>query len=713
MYLLGAISNFPKSATTIISPVTPTPTPVTSTPTPTTPTLGYDIVTIYNIDNININDYTSVEIFVEKSPMTKIIISASDVNRGRNVAIGWEKTYFRLSGSAVNGVDYEKIDFNYFWRKVGNPYDMELGDNNPKDEFFIIPIDTNSNETKDLEIYFGDSDKCAATIHFVKGLSDLKDENKAKQLPETVSYDETYYKPDSITKASCYSYEEAKFYTQNVIIAKTENSTKFPTYYEPKEIFYIEENEPTSLKVIKNPPICDFPVSISNTIKGLKPETTYYYGTETYNLRANSFKTMRDYNKPLPTTPTPDSPVTPTPTSSPSTGMVTYYKVDNIDVNEYPGAEIFVEKSPMSKIWISAETICRGPLYADGWAKTYFELSGSAVNGVDYEKIDFDHFWREIGTGFSMELEDDNPRGGFYITPIDTGTDETKDLEIYFGGSTKPAATIHFVKSICDLQDKDRAKQIETRSDYVNYYLGGTTTFATGVSCNSGRFYSKNFIAEKVGNPTSYLTYYQPQNIYYMEKDVPSSLKVVKNPPVCNFPLSIINIVNDLKPSTTYVYGNELYSLNKNTYLSSQNSFTTTSEAFERGELITHYKVNGAEVSPGSCQEFTVEKSPENKIWISANTVCVGNVHADGWSKTEFKLSGSAINGEDYEKIDFDYFWRIVGSDLYMSPGDSNPQKGFYITPIDTDSDETKDLEIYLGSTDKPAAIIHLVEENK
>ncbi|OPZ94784.1 MAG: Xyloglucanase Xgh74A precursor [Firmicutes bacterium ADurb.Bin419] len=136
---------------------------------------------------------------------------------------------------------------------------------------------------------------------------------------------------------------------------------------------------------------------------------------------------------------------------------------------------------------------------------------------------------------------------------------------------------------------------------------------------------------------------------------------------------------------------------------------TPTSKA---GDIITRYYVGGVEVSLGPRKEITVEKSPENKIWISAKSSCVGGLVADGWLKTYFTLSGSAVNGVDYEEIDFDYFWRILGSDLYISPGDSNPQKGFYITPIDTDSDEPKDLEIYFGSTTNPAAIIHFVEKN-
>ena len=150
------------------------------------------------------------------------------------------------------------------------------------------------------------------------------------------------------------------------------------------------------------------------------------------------------------TTPTPPNTVTQTPT--PGTGMVTYYYVNNIDVVKNPGVEIFVDKSPESKVWVSAQTVCHGPLYADGWGATYFSLGGNAINGVDYEAIDFGYFWREIGYGF-MDTSTDNPKRGFYITPIDTGTDETKYVEIYFGGSTKPDAVIHFVKNLNDIKD--------------------------------------------------------------------------------------------------------------------------------------------------------------------------------------------------------------------------------------------------------------------
>lgn len=727
MYLLGMIDRLPKDSSNVIeptptnstptpTPVTPTPTTITPTPTPVTPTpSGNDSDITYIIDNINIgkdSSYSGVEIYVDKSHKTKISISADSRSSGLNYADKWDKTYFRLSGNALNGVDFEKVDFNYFWRRVGNPdYDIDLGDSNPKNEFFITPIDAASDDTKDLEIYFGDSTECAATIHFVKGLSNVEDQNIAKQSPKPINDLANLYKPDSIITASCYEYDRVTFYTQNVLAEKSGDPKNFPDYYEPKEVFFFEENNPKHLNIIKNPPICNFPVTITNTIKGLKPETKYYYyGSESYDIRANWFKTMRDYNIPLPTTPTPSIPVSPTPTSG--TGMVTYYEVNNIDTDKFPGVEIFVEKSPLSKVWISARTICKGPLYADGWAPTHFTLSGNAVNGVDYEKIDFDHFWREIGTGFNMTLEDNNPRKGFYITPIDTGSDETKDLEIYFGDS-KPAATIHFVKSISMIEDKDRAKQTETISNYQNSYIGGTRTLLYDVKENKVRFRSQNFIAEKRGNPTSYPTYYQPSDIFYMEKNVPSSLKVIKNPPICNLPLVIYTNATGLKPNTTYIYGNELYSLTGNDYSASQKSFTTLKEnSNEIGGSITHYEVGGVGVSPGSCREITVEKSPENKIWISARSECFGTLVADGWMKTEFKLSGSVINGVDYEKIDFDYFWRILGSDLYISPGDSNPQKGFYITPIDTHSDEPKDLEIYFESTDKPAAIIHFVEKN-
>jgi hypothetical protein len=130
--------------------------------------------------------------------------------------------------------------------------------------------------------------------------------------------------------------------------------------------------------------------------------------------------------------------------------MVTIYSVNNIDVHKNTGLEVSVEKSAENKIWISAKTECQGPVYADGLTKTYFSLSGSAVNGVDYEKIDFNYFWRVIGSDLFMPTGDNNPKYGFYITPIDTGSDETKDLEIYFGSSAKPAAIIHLTKNLGD-----------------------------------------------------------------------------------------------------------------------------------------------------------------------------------------------------------------------------------------------------------------------
>ncbi len=162
------------------------------------------------------------------------------------------------------------------------------------------------------------------------------------------------------------------------------------------------------------------------------------------------FPTPYDDVTPTPSIPTstPSEPTTITPT--PGTGMVTYYTVDGIDVEKNPGVEISIEKSPTNKIWVSAKTVCRGPLYADGYAKTYFTLSGSAVNGVDYEKIDFDYFWRIIGSDLFMPIGDNNPKDGFYITPIDTGTDETKDVEIYFSHSDKPSAIIHLTKNTSD-----------------------------------------------------------------------------------------------------------------------------------------------------------------------------------------------------------------------------------------------------------------------
>jgi len=146
--------------------------------------------------------------------------------------------------------------------------------------------------------------------------------------------------------------------------------------------------------------------------------------------------------------PTPiNAEITPTPTVNPFMNRVTYYYVNNIKVNNNPGVEIYVEKSSTDGVRVSAYTACTAPPYADGWIRTYFRLEGSAVNGVDYEEINFDYFWRELGTGFDMNLGDDNPRRAFYIKPIDTGTDKTKDLKIYFDGSTEPAAIIYFVKS--------------------------------------------------------------------------------------------------------------------------------------------------------------------------------------------------------------------------------------------------------------------------
>ncbi len=155
---------------------------------------------------------------------------------------------------------------------------------------------------------------------------------------------------------------------------------------------------------------------------------------------------------PTAVTPTSTPPTVVTQTPTPGTGMVTYYYVNNSDVGKNPGVEIFVDRSPESKVWVSAKTVCRGPVYADGWKETYFRLEGNAINGVDYEKIDFDYFWREIGTGF-METSTDNPKRGFYITPIDTGTDETKYVEIYFAGSTEPDAVIHFAKNLSDIEE--------------------------------------------------------------------------------------------------------------------------------------------------------------------------------------------------------------------------------------------------------------------
>lgn len=145
-------------------------------------------------------------------------------------------------------------------------------------------------------------------------------------------------------------------------------------------------------------------------------------------------------------TPTP-TPVNESPTPSPSSNKVTYYYVNGIDVSNNPGVEIFVEKSSKEQIRVSAKTVYKAPPYADGWQKTYFKLGGSAVNGVDYEEINFDYFWREIGYGIDVNLGDNNPKREFSIIPIDTGTDETKDLEIYFGSSSEPAAIIHFVDS--------------------------------------------------------------------------------------------------------------------------------------------------------------------------------------------------------------------------------------------------------------------------
>lgn len=155
-------------------------------------------------------------------------------------------------------------------------------------------------------------------------------------------------------------------------------------------------------------------------------------------------------NPSIPVTPTPSidtiTPVKETPDYS--SGMVTYYNVNGYDVSGNHGVEIYIEKSPENKIRVSASTVCKGPLFADGWEKTYFRLAGSAVNGVDYEKIDFDYFWRVVGSDIFVPPLDDNPKYGFDIIPIDTGSDEPKELEIYFGHSTEPAAIIHLTKNL-------------------------------------------------------------------------------------------------------------------------------------------------------------------------------------------------------------------------------------------------------------------------
>ena|GEM_PF-113740 len=293
-------------------------------------------------------------------------------------------------------------------------------------------------------------------------------------------------------------------------------------------------------------------------------------------------------------TPTPE--VTSEP--SPDNGWVTSYYVNGKDVSNNPGIEMFVEKSPESKITVSAKTKCNGPLFADGWLKTYFRLEGSAVNGVDYEKIDFDHFWRVLGYRMDYPLENDNPKEEFSIIPIDTGSDETKTLEIYFGNSTEPAAIVHFVDELGDM------------------------------------------------------------------------------------------------PTATTMPTPEV----------------TASPSPDRG-WITSYYVNGKNVSDNSGIEIFVEKSPESEITVSAKTKCVGPVFADGWLKTYFRLEGSAVNGVDYEKIDFDHFWRVLGYRMDYPLENDNPKEEFSIIPIDTGSDETKTLEIYFGSSTEPAAVVHFVDE--
>lgn len=185
----------------------------------------------------------------------------------------------------------------------------------------------------------------------------------------------------------------------------------------------------------------------------------------------SEFPTPNDDVTPTPTIPTltpTSTPSIPTPTSTPSTssptpsitttvspgptapgGYNTYYTVNGIDVEKNPGVEISVEKSPDNKIWVSAKSTCYGNFFADGYLKTYFTLSGSAVNGVDYELIDFDYFWRVLGSDLFIPSPDNSPRYGFYIIPIDTGTDETKDVEISFGTNIKspPDAIIHLTKN--------------------------------------------------------------------------------------------------------------------------------------------------------------------------------------------------------------------------------------------------------------------------
>lgn len=155
-----------------------------------------------------------------------------------------------------------------------------------------------------------------------------------------------------------------------------------------------------------------------------------------------------DLSTPTPTLPTyTPTPTPPTSVPSPDRGWETSYFVGNVNVSNNPGAEIFVDKSSKTGVRVSAYTACKGPFYADGWLKTYFRLGGTAVNGVDYERIDFNYFWRVLGYEFPMDLGDDNPRREFYIVPIDTESDETKFLEIFFGDSSEPAATIYFVNS--------------------------------------------------------------------------------------------------------------------------------------------------------------------------------------------------------------------------------------------------------------------------
>lgn len=119
--------------------------------------------------------------------------------------------------------------------------------------------------------------------------------------------------------------------------------------------------------------------------------------------------------------------------------ITTTYYINNTPIVG-KDTNIYVEKSEKSVITITANTYMNG-VYGDGYGAIWFKLSGSAINGIDYKKIDFDHFWQLVGYPVSAPY-DDCPKDSFNIIPIKTSDSAPKEIILEIDGCV---ATIHLI----------------------------------------------------------------------------------------------------------------------------------------------------------------------------------------------------------------------------------------------------------------------------